>query len=163
MQNHLMHAILAHMHFSVLFSLPGPTLCIFHVHLVLQSVPLHMKAHSLSLSLSLFLPPSLPFYSLALPRSPSIWNGNEQRFCGCLHPSSAGARGPSALCPLKAQIKVQSVIYSPHESLLIFLLKSMYDPSKEEKTGLHFKCVVGPESVMEKLGKWNHCDQWFLW
>lgn len=66
MQNHLMHAILAHMHFSVLFSLPGPTLCIFHVHLVLQSVPLHMKAHSLSLSLSLFLPPSLPFYSLAL-------------------------------------------------------------------------------------------------
>lgn len=61
-----MHAILAHMHFSVLFSLPGPTLCIFHVHLVLQSVPLHMKAHSLSLSLSSFLPHSPFILSLSL-------------------------------------------------------------------------------------------------
>lgn len=57
-----MHAILAHMHFSVLFSLPGPTLCIFHVHLVLQSVPLHMKAHSLSS----FLPHSPFILSLSL-------------------------------------------------------------------------------------------------
>lgn len=32
----------------------------------------HESPLSLSFSLSLFLPPSLPFYSLALPRSPSI-------------------------------------------------------------------------------------------
>lgn len=40
-----------------------PTLCIFHVRLVLRSVPLHTKAHSL------FLPPSLA--PLSFSRSPS--------------------------------------------------------------------------------------------
>ena len=58
-----MHVIQHTRYSSVPFPMPGQPLCIFHVRLVLRSVPLHTKAHSL------FLPPSLA--PLLFSRPPS--------------------------------------------------------------------------------------------
>lgn len=141
MRNHLMHTCMSlntHTHYSVLFSMPGR-----HVHISCSfSFVIRASAHESPLSLS-SSPRSLPFYSLSLPRLPrslSIWNGNEERFCGCLHPSPPRAGAPQ-LCQLKAQIKVQSVIYSPHMNHFWFsLLNPCMIPAKR-KTRLHFQSL----------------------
>lgn len=109
------------------------------------SFAIRASAHESPLSLPSFLPPSLSrllFSPLALPRSLSIWNANEERFCGCLHPSRGADRGAPQLCPLKAQIKVQSVIYSPPVNRFWARLSDRCDPSRRQKFGFTWSALL---------------------